>query len=120
MAEHNELGIKGEKIAVSFLKENGYELLELNYRFKHLEVDIITKKEGMLVVVEVKTRASDYMAGPEITVSKKKQRDIIKVTNEFIYERDLDIEVRFDIISIILNEKEQTIDHISDAFYPTL
>ena len=119
MAEHNELGIKGEKIAASFLKDNGYEILELNYRFGHLELDIITKKDGSLVVVEVKTRASHYMAGPEITVSKKKQKDIIKATNEFIYERDLDLEVRFDIISIILNEKEQKIEHIEDAFYPT-
>ena len=120
MAEHNELGIKGEKIAFSYLQGKGYDILERNYRFKHLEIDIIAQKDDCLIVVEVKTRASRFLAGPEITVTKKKQKDVVKVINEYIFEKDLDIDVRFDIVSIILNEKEESIEHIEDAFYPTL
>lgn len=120
MAEHNELGKEGEKIAAKYLKEKNFEILEKNYRFKHLELDIVTKKDEQLIVVEVKTRASEYMAGPHETVSKKKQKDIIKATNEYIYEHDIDLEVRFDIISIILNNQDRKIEHIEDAFYPTL
>ena len=120
MAEHNELGKRGEKIAESFLLQKGYQLLAKNYRFKHLELDLIFQDDDTLIVVEVKTRASDFMAGPEITVSKKKQKDIVKVANEFIIDRDLDLETRFDIVSIILNEREQIIDHIEDAFYPSM
>lgn len=120
MAEHNELGILGEEIATDFLLKKGYEILTRNYTYVKSEVDIIAKKDGLLVVVEVKTRNSSFMAGPEITVTKKKQKSIIKTANAYIDENALDIETRFDIISIILNSKEKTIDHIEDAFYPTL
>ena len=120
MAQHNELGEKGEKLAQSFLRKKGYKILATNYRFKHLEVDIIAQDKDELVVVEVKTRQSDYLAGPEDTVTKGKQKSIVKVANEYILENDLDIETRFDIISIILNEKETKIEHLIDAFYPRL
>jgi len=120
MAQHNELGEKGERLAKDFLIKKGYEILTTNYRFKHLEVDIIAKFKNELIVVEVKTRASEYLAGPEDTVTKSKQRSIVKVANEYILEHDLDIDIRFDIISIILNEKETKIEHLEDAFYPTL
>ena len=120
MAEHNELGNKGEQMAVDSLIEKGYTILERNFRFKHLEADIIARIENLLVVIEVKTRQYEFMAGPEKTVTKKKQRSIIKVANHYIEEHDWDDETRFDIISIILNEKELKIEHLEDAFYPTL
>lgn len=120
MAEHNALGERGEKIALDYLSERGYVLLEKNYHFKHLEADLIMKLDELLVVVEVKTRQSDFMAAPEITVTRKKQKGIIKVANAYIFDNDLDCETRFDIVSIITNEKETTIEHIPDAFYPTL
>ena len=120
MAEHNELGKKGEELAVGFLKKKGFKILDQNYRFKHLEVDVIAMDGEELVIVEVKTRNSDFMAGPEITVNKTKQNSMVKVANAYIEEQDLDVETRFDIVSIILNEKQCEIDHIEDAFYPTL
>jgi putative endonuclease len=120
MAQHNELGEKGEQLAKDFLIKKGYQILTTNYRFKHLEVDIIAKYNKELIVVEVKTRASEYLAGPEDTVTKGKQKSIVKVANAYILENDLDIDTRFDIISIILNEKETKIEHLEDAFYPTL
>lgn len=107
-------------MAANYLLKKGYEILKRNYRFKKSELDIIAKKDGKLIVVEVKTRNSDYLAGPEITVTKKKQKSIVKAANYFIAQNELDLETQFDIISIILNDREQTIEHLEDAFYPLL
>lgn len=120
MAKHNELGEKGERIAREFLIKKEYEILDTNYRFKHLELDIICKKNDLLIVVEVKTRTSSFLVGPHETVTKSKQKSLIKITNQYIIEKEIDMEVQFDIISIILNQKECLIEHIEDAFYPTL
>jgi len=120
MANHNEIGKKGEKIAQSYLKKKGYRILATNYRFKKLEVDIICEKDDYLVVVEVKTRQSSYLAGPEDTVSKTKQKGIIKCANAYIIEYEIDMETRFDIISVLLNNNTQDIEHIEGAFYPLL
>ena len=118
MADHNELGIKGEEMAVRYLAQKGYRILARNYRFKHLEIDIITKLKGLLVIVEVKTRQSTFMAGPEVTVNRKKQKSIVKVTNEYITKQLWEGETRFDIISIIMEQGNYQIEHLEDAFYP--
>lgn len=120
MADHNELGKQGEQIAFDYLRKKGYKILERNYRFRHLEVDLIAEYDGFLVVVEVKTRNSDFMAGPEITVTKQKQKAIVKVANAYIHEKEIDPDTRFDIISIILNQKQKSIEHFQDAFYPLI
>lgn len=83
MAEHNELGKIGEGIAVAYLQKKGYEILCRNYTFKKSELDIVTKKGELLVIVEVKTRNSDYLAGPEITITKKKQLPL--PVNKFMF-----------------------------------
>lgn len=106
-------------MAADYLSKKGYKILERNYRFRQLELDILAMDKDELVVVEVKTRQTDYLAGPEVTVTKKKQRDLVKAANAYILEKDMDVETRFDIISIILNQYESSIDHIEDAFYPT-
>jgi putative endonuclease len=120
MADHNELGIKGEKIALEFLQKKGFEILKRNYRFMRGEVDVIAKKNGRLRIVEVKTRQSHYLAGPEVTVTKKKQRAIIKVANAYIELNNFDGETQFDIISIVLNDKTLDLEFLEDAFYPVL
>lgn len=119
MAEHNELGKKGEHLAADYLANKGYLILSKNYRFKHLEIDIIAKYKNQIIFVEVKTRQSDFLAGPEETVTKSKQKLLIKAANQYIIENEIDEESRFDIISIILNDKTKSIEHLKDAFYPT-
>ena len=120
MADHNELGIKGEAIAAEYIAKKGYKICHKNYRYKKWEIDIVAIKDDWLIVFEVKTRQSDFMAGPEITVTKAKQKTIVRTTHEYMLEYDIDLEVRFDIISIILNEKTLEIDHLEDAFYALL
>lgn len=120
MASHNELGSKGEELAVNYLVKKGYKILNKNYRFKRNEIDIVAEFDNTLIIVEVKTRASRFLAGPEDTVTRSKQKTIVKVANEYILEHEIDLDTRFDIVSIVLNEKETAIEHLIDAFYPTL
>lgn len=117
MAQHNELGNRGEKIAIKFLKDEGYQILATNYRFQKAEIDIIAQKDATLAIIEVKTRTSDYFGNPQDFVNKKKIELLVKATNNYIEKNDLDLEVRFDIIAIILNQNTTKIDHLEDAFY---
>ena len=117
MAQHNELGKKGEQLAVDFLLSNGYTIIERNYRFEKAEVDIIAQKEDVLAIVEVKTRSTADFGNPQDFVKPKQIKNLIKAVDEYVTENQLDVEVRFDIIAIVKNGKTYEIEHIQDAFY---
>lgn len=117
MAKHNELGKLGEELAVEFLQQNGYDILETNWTFQKAEIDIIAQKENILAVVEVKTRSSIEFGLPQDFVKPKKILLLVKAVNEYVISNDLDVEVRFDIIAIYKEDKTYKIEHIEDAFY---
>lgn len=116
MATHNELGEKGEKFAVKYLQDNGYEILERNYRFLKAEVDIIAKKQDVLIVVEVKTRSTNYFGNPEDFINSKKIKLLVAAIDNYIIEKNLDIEVQFDIIALIKEKDGFKIEHFKSAF----
>ncbi|SNR50989.1 YraN family protein [Lutibacter flavus] len=116
MATHNELGKKGEDLAVEFLQKNNYKILERNWRFKKAEVDIIAIKKDILAVIEVKTRSSNYFGNPQDFVNQKKIQLLVEAINEYVIYKDLDVEVRFDIVAIIQNKNISKIEHLEDAF----
>ena len=116
MANHNELGKKGEKIALEYLLKNDYKILETNYRYLKAEVDIIARKNDTLIAVEVKTRTSAYFGNPQDFVNPKKIKLLLSAIDFYVTNADLDVEVRFDIIAIICNKNETKIEHIEDAF----
>ena len=116
MAKHNELGKKGEQLAIDFLIKNEYKILEKNYRYLKAEVDIIAQKGAILVAVEVKTRSSNYFEEPQDAVKDKKIKLLVSAIDYYVVQRDLDLEVRFDIIAIILQNNKTKIEHIEDAF----
>lgn len=118
MAQHNELGKEGEQLAVDFLIKNGYQIRDRNWRYLKAEVDIIVQKEDILVVVEVKTRTSDYFGDPQDFINLKKIKLLVSAINEYVASKDLDVEVRFDIIAIIKNKNKTEIEHLEDAFLP--
>ena len=120
MAEHNDLGTSGEKLAVAYLKEKGYEVLETNWRSGSVEIDIIAQNKQFLIVAEVKTRTSNKFGEPEEFVTKQKQKFLIRAAQAYITKMDLDVEVRFDIISVLVSGTSSKISHIEDAFYPIL
>ena len=117
MAKHNELGKKGEQLAVDYLGRNGYEIIERNYRFDKAEVDIIAKKEDTLAIVEVKTRSSIDFGNPQDFVKPKQIQRLVKAVDEYVTVNGLNVEVRFDIIAIVKRGKAYDIEHLEDAFY---
>jgi putative endonuclease len=117
MAEHNELGKKGENLAVEYLQENGYKILDRNWTFQKAEIDIIATKENILAIVEVKTRSSLDFGSPQDFVDAKKIQLLVKVVNAYINDREIDFEVRFDIIGIHKNKESFVVEHLIDAFY---
>ena len=116
MADHNDLGKKGEQLAIDFLLKNDYKILEKNYRYLKAEVDIIAKKENILAVIEVKTRSTDYFGNPQDFVNPKKIKLLLSAIDHYVIQKDLDVEVRFDIIAIIHQNNNTKIDHLEDAF----
>jgi putative endonuclease len=117
MAEHNELGKKGEDLAVEYLEQNGYKILDRNWTYQKAEIDIIAEKESILAVIEVKTRSSLNFGLPQDFVKPKKIQLLVKAVNAYINDRKIDIEVRFDIIAIHKNKESFAIEHITDAFF---
>jgi len=115
-----ELGKVGEEMAVKHLQQNGYVIYERNYTYDRAEVDIVAEQNGMLVFVEVKTRTSAYLSDPSLLISRKKQRQIIKASDNYAREVHPGKESRFDVIIIVTNSKYSSLEHIIDAFYPML
>jgi putative endonuclease len=117
---HTELGKYGEDLAAKLLEEKGYQIKQRNFRFKKFEVDIVAEKDNQLIVCEVKTRETAVIGEPYLAVTKKKQRQIIETADYYVKLKNLWIDVRFDIVSIIHNSYRTNIEHIEDAFFPTV
>jgi putative endonuclease len=116
MAQHNDLGKKGEQLAVDFLQQKGYAVLERNYRHQKAEVDIIARKEDIICAVEVKTRSTPEFGNPQDFVKPKQIQQLVKAMDFYITENDLDVELRFDIVAIVKNKLGTRIEHFEDAF----
>jgi putative endonuclease len=118
MAKHNLTGKEGEEIAAAFLKAKGYEIVEMNKRFGRAEIDIIAKIGNEYVFVEVKTRSSDHFGFPEEAITKRKITLMGKAAEQFSIEKSDGLEIRFDLISLVLGNKKHDIVHVEDAFFP--
>lgn len=117
MNNSRDIGAIGEDIAIKYLRENGYVILERNFRTKTGEIDIIASINDIIVFIEVKTRNSDKYGLPYEAVNYKKQQKIIKVAQNYINLRRLnDYQYRFDIIEIFLNSQTR-VNHIENAFW---
>ncbi len=115
--------IKGnwaEEKACRLLGDKGYIILEKNWRFKKFEIDIIAKHEKTIVFVEVKARGTDAFGEPEMAVTKKKQRFLVTAADQYIRTNDIELESRFDIISVLVINNNITVKHLEEAFYPSL
>ncbi|WP_104734894.1 YraN family protein [Hanstruepera ponticola] len=117
MAQHNELGKKGEQMAVDFLLGKGYIIIARNYRFDKSEVDIIARQQDILAIIEVKARSTADFGDPQDFVKPKQIRNLVKAVDEYVTVNNLDVEVRFDIIAITKKEKDYSIEHLENAFY---
>ena len=117
MAQHNDLGKKAEELAAEFLLKNGYKILARNFRFQKAEIDIISEKDDFIIVCEVKARSTDVFNLPQESVNKKKIKLLVSAADYYLKEFNITKEVRFDIISVLPDEKGNlVIEHIADAF----
>lgn len=119
MAKHNLFGQEAENRAAKFLEEKGYKIIERNWRFQKAEIDIIAidTESSNLVIAEVKARNLNPLMEPEMAVNKKKRRLLIMAADHFIVSNKIDLDCRFDIISIEKTREEWVIDHIVNAFF---
>lgn len=121
MAQHNTLGQKGEDKAAAYLLDKGYRLAARNFRYDHKEIDIIAWDDDELVIVEVRTRASDIHEHPRDSLTPTKINAIIYAAEAYIMQNELDCETRFDLICWLpsKNEGEWEMEHIVNAFQST-
>lgn len=123
MAEHNDLGKWGEDEAALYYEDRGYEILERDWKVGKRDIDLIvlTEDKDTLVFVEVKTRQNNDLQEPEEAVDVKKMRNLAIAANAYVKLHGLDMDVRFDIISVIGKcSCVESIECFEDAFNPLL
>ena len=119
MAEHNDLGKWGEDVALAYLLDQGYRLLDRNWHQGHRDLDLIMQQDDTLVTVEVRTRRNNLFMAPEQTVDALKMLSLSKAANAYIRLHRISLNIRFDIVAITgTPSSDFTINHIEDAFYP--
>lgn len=121
--KHNRyLGKKGEDAACRFLIEKGHCIIERNWRYGRLEIDIISLDKNGIHFVEVKCRRLPIEAEPQESVTYTKQQKIYKAAQGYLNGKNRlgtsDIESHFDIISVVLGEGSLCIELFEDAFIP--
>lgn len=118
MAKHNILGKEGEEMAAGYLEQEGYTVLDRNWRCGHKELDLVVTRDDTIVFVEVKTRTGTEWGDPEDAVTDRKIRRIVNSADAYIRLNRIDMDARFDIISIVLEGGEFKVEHIEQAFLP--
>jgi putative endonuclease len=115
------LGDWGEDLACRHLESLGYKILERQWRFSKAEIDIIAMDRDVLVFAEVKTKSYNYYGEPEESISPQKEKLIIDGAQAYMEKIHHDWEIRFDIVSILVDDKQvPSIRHYKDAFFPGL
>ncbi len=115
-----DLAAKGEELATEILANKGYTIIERNYRYGHGEIDIIATDPDSkcTVFVEVKTRKNLEFGEPEYAVTKAKQKQIRKVAELYLFEKEIrELDCRFDVIAILFEDiKNPVVNHYENAF----
>ncbi len=119
MAKHNDTGKWGEELAVERLIEAGYSIVARNWRLGHLEIDIVARKDDVLVFAEVKTR-TDRDTDPLEAVDKRKIANMVRAADAYMQHENLPLEAQFDLFAISGTPDNYELEHIADAFYPPL
>lgn len=118
MSKKSKIGKYGEELARKFLSERGIEIRHCNWIFKHKEIDIIAENKKYLLIIEVKTRSDPEFEDPREAITLTKQKNIVYAAQHYVDEFDIEKEVRFDVISVVMSKNEYEIEYIEDAFTP--
>ncbi|MGB3618587.1 MAG: YraN family protein [Catalinimonas sp.] len=110
-------GRRGEELAAEYFEKRGWAVVARNYRHRRAEVDLIVRREDLLVFVEVKTRASDAWGPPESFVTDAQAERVLRVADEYLHEHDWTGAIRFDVVAVHLRPDGPELHHFEDAFY---
>lgn len=108
----------GEKIALEYLLERGFFLLEKNWRNRHKEVDLIMRDAYGIHFVEVRSRREPVMVRPERTVDFRKQRNLISAASAYVSSFSPGTEIFFDIVAVIFKGEGYEVEYIPNAYFP--
>ena len=117
MATHNDLGKWGEEVAVHYLVDNGYRIVQRDWKSGHRDIDIIAMQENVVVFVEVKTRRNRVFAEPEEAIDYKKLQNLRQAINYYVKSRHINREIRLDVITVVGTPEgaPPEITHIEDV-----
>ena len=116
---NKDIGSFGEALAREYLISKGYKILNMNFRNKFGEIDIICKKNNLLIFCEIKSRYSNSFGSPIESITCYKQKQIIKLSELYLISKKYyNFNVRYDIIEVIFNTitSSHIINHVQDAF----
>ena len=119
------LGVQGEQIALKYLEESGYLLEAQNWRGQRGELDLVMRRESLLVIIEVRTTSTQWLDRPAEATTMSKQRQVARCADEYFCQRHPQapkiLDIRFDIIGVLVSpDSTQTppvIDHVDNAYY---
>ncbi|MBC7892048.1 MAG: YraN family protein [Sphingobacteriaceae bacterium] len=118
MPAHLDTGRRGEDLAARLLNEKGYEILTRNFRAGRAEIDLIARKDSVLIFVEVKTRTNLAFGMPETAVSARKAALVRQAADAYIFSTDWHHNIRYDVVAVVLAPgREPEIEHFEDAFF---
>lgn len=120
MVSTRELGEIAEGMAQQYVSKLGYKIKATNWYHGHLEVDIIAQDGNELVIIEVKARSGLRYEHPSEAVTNAKMKRIVEAADAYIIEHEIELETRFDVITVIFFKQGHELEHFKDAFYPTL
>ncbi|OQP52034.1 hypothetical protein A4H97_25810 [Niastella yeongjuensis] len=115
--QHHDTGKKGEDMAVDYLQQLNFTILDRNWRYARFEIDVIAHKEQVLHIIEVKTRTNLLFGHPEESVSRKKINNMINSANAYMRKNPQWRQVQFNILSItLLKDQPPEFFLIEDVF----
>ena len=113
-----ETGRRGEEIALAWLSDRGFRLLDRNWRSGHKELDLVMERADRVHVVEVKTLTPPLQIRPSEKVDAAKQARMVSAARHYIAARHVEKEVQFDVVSVVLDGARSEVEYIPEAFFP--
>ena len=113
-------GRNAENAAAGYLRSRGYQIWKTNWRWGKRELDLVTLYRNELVIVEVKSRVGNSVNDPAEVIDQAKERNIVLAADAFIRLHGCCHPTRFDVIAVIYDGSGMEIEHMENAFYPTV
>ena len=105
-------------MALAWLQERGFRLLDRNWRSQHKELDLVMESAERVHFVEVKTMTAPLLIQPFEKVDSVKQGRLVAAASHYIAARSVQKEVQFDVVSVVFDGERTEVEYIPEAFYP--